>query len=178
MEDTTQSKLNAVVASLGTAKFEVPSVSVSDIIKRLDEKDETLVLMDVRSEEERISCIPGSITKAEFEAAPEKYAGKEVVAYCTVGYISGAATCELRRAGHENVKNMGDGAILGYTLAKTTAGVAQPLVTPEGTATNVVHTFMPDLLPLAGEGMVGAAFADPTAVLTAANESIKAKLNL
>jgi hypothetical protein len=92
--------------------------------------------------------------------------------------ISGAKTCELRRAGHQNVKNFGDGALLAYTLALTTKGVTQPLVKLDGTPTNEVHTFMDDLAPLAGEGMQGKSFADPGAMLTAANENIKNTLGL
>ncbi|KAJ1425443.1 hypothetical protein B484DRAFT_451098 [Ochromonadaceae sp. CCMP2298] len=174
-----QAKLDEVVESLGTAKFDLATatVSVSEVIRRLDAKDETLVLMDVRSEEERlVSTIAGSITRAEFEAESEKYAGKDVVAYCTVGYISGAVTCEMRRKGLP-VKNMGDGALLGYCLARTQAGETSPLV-KDGSPTNAVHTFMPDLLPLAGEGMVGHSFADPGAVLAAANEKIMETLGL
>ncbi len=168
-----------MVASLGTAKFEAPVVSVADIIKRQAANDSSLVLMDIRSAEETsVSTIAGSITRADFESDPSKYADKEVVAFCTVGYCSGAVTCELRRKGLTNVKNMGDGALLGYTLAKTEAGETHPLVKPDGEKTNNVHTFMPDLLPLAGEGMVGFSFADPGAVLTAFNESTKEKLGL
>jgi rhodanese-related sulfurtransferase len=174
-----QTKLNEVVASLGTAKFDVPTVLVSDIIARqTDDSLNPVVLIDVRSEEERISTIKGSITRAEFEANAEKYADKECVCFCTVGYISGAVACELRRAGHSNVKNMGDGALLGYTLAQTTAGITKPLVDMNGEETNVVHTFMPDLAPLAGEGMVGKSFEDPGAVLAEANKNITAKLGL
>lgn len=83
-----------------------------------------------------------------------------------------------RRKGYKNVKNMGDGALLGYTLAKTAAGVEKPLVKPDGQPTNEVHTFMPDLAPLAGEGMTSATFADPGAVLAAANARISAELGL
>jgi hypothetical protein len=73
---------------------------------------------------------------------------------------------------------MGGGALLGYTLACTAAGNSTPLVKPDGTPTNEVHTFMTDLAPLAGDGMVGVAFEDPGAVLTAANEDIKNRLGL
>jgi hypothetical protein len=95
-----------------------------------------------------------------------------------VGYLSAACTLTYHREGKTNVKNMGGGALLGYTLASTTAGNGTPLVKPDGTATNEVHTFMPDLAPLAGDGMVGVSFADPGAVLTAANEDIKNRLGL
>jgi hypothetical protein len=53
----------------------------------------------------------------------------------------------------------------------TASGDALPLVTPDGSKTNEVHTLMPDLLGLAGEGMVGHSFSDPSAVLTNFNET-------
>ena len=173
-----QTALNATVASLGTAKFELGDnvVSVASILAAPD----NYVLLDSRSQEEMdVGMIPNAITRAAFEADPSKYESKEVVCYCTVGYISGACTYELRKKGHTNVKNMGDGALLGYTLAKTAAGVSKPLVKPgDGTSTNEVHCFMPPLAALAGEGMVGKSFADPPAVLEAANASIKERTGL
>ena len=52
---TAQEQLQATVDSLGVGKFNVAD-----------------------------GMIPGSITKAAFLAAPEKYADEKVVAYCTV----------------------------------------------------------------------------------------------
>ena len=90
-----QKALVGVVESLGTAKFGVPNVPLSGIIARLG-KDDSLVLMDIRSDEERtVSTIAGSITRADFEAAPEKFSQKEVVCFCTVGYLSAATACKL-----------------------------------------------------------------------------------
>jgi rhodanese-related sulfurtransferase len=172
-----QGQLKATVEGLGTAKFGLADVTVP--VEAVIADASKYVLMDTRSEEEMaVGMIPGAITKAEFEAEPEKYKEKEVVAYCTVGYISGACAYELRKKGHTNVKNMGDGALLGYTLAKTSAGVEKPLVKPDGSATNEVHTFMDALAPLAGDGMVGRSFADPPAMLEAANASIKERTGL
>ena len=171
--------MQEVVDSLGTSKFEVPTVSIKEVLQRLEANDASLVLLDVRTEEEiNVSTIPGSISKADFDADPAKYADKEIVCFCTVGYISGGRACEYRRNGFTNVKNMGDGALLAYTLAKTSAGVSHPLIKPDGSLTNEVHTFMPDLLPLAGEGMVGKSFTDPGAVLAAANEKFKETLGI
>mmetsp|Transcript_24549 Transcript_24549/g.48992 ORF Transcript_24549/g.48992 Transcript_24549/m.48992 type:complete len:184 (+) Transcript_24549:81-632(+) len=177
----TQKALMGVVENLGTAKFglgESETVGVQEIIN--DNSDNpSYVLLDARSEEERnVSMIAGAITKDDFLVNPDKYKDSTVVCYCTVGYISGACTLELRNQGHLNVKNMGDGALLGYTLHKTSAGVSKPLVKADGSATNDVHTFMDDLAPLAGEGMVGKSFADPPAVLEAANAAIKEKLGV
>jgi hypothetical protein len=62
-----QASLMGVVESLGTAKFEVPEVTRADILRRMGEKDDSLVLLDTRSEEERsVSTIPGAISAAEF----------------------------------------------------------------------------------------------------------------
>ena len=60
----------------------------------------------------------------------------------------------------------------------TEKGNKTPLVKLDGTPTNEVHTFMDDLAPLAGDGMTGKSFADPGAMLTAANENIKNSLGL
>jgi rhodanese-related sulfurtransferase len=137
-----------------------------------------LSLTDVCNRQRSVSTIPGSIDIAEFEAHPDLYKDKEIVAYCTVGYLSAAKVCEYQRKGLKNIKNFGDGALLGYTLAKTSAGVKQPLVTKDGAATNQVHTFMPDLAPLAGEGMEAKSYQDPGAVLSAANAKIQETLGL
>ena len=82
--------LKKVVSDLGTKKFEVPEIGVDEVIKRLEENDSTLVLLDARSQEERdVSTIQGSITKEAFLADPKAFENKDVVCYCTVGYISG-----------------------------------------------------------------------------------------
>lgn len=74
--------LMGVVDSLGQAKFKVPEVSVASICARLESGDESLVLLDTRSDPERaIATIPGSISKIEFEANPAAYSDKEVVCY-------------------------------------------------------------------------------------------------
>ncbi|KAJ1481141.1 hypothetical protein T484DRAFT_1955034 [Baffinella frigidus] len=167
-----QEQLDATVLSLGTAKFGLDECTVR--VAAVIESPEKYYILDARSAEESdISIIKGSITKADFEASPEKYADKPVVCYCTVGYISGGVVRELRDKGFNNVNNLGDGALLGYTLAQTAAGVACPLVKKDGTPTNEVHTFMPGLAPLAGEGMEAKVFQDPGAMLEAANARIK-----
>ena len=116
-----QEQLNQTVESLGVKHFDVASctVSVADVIAKPDQ----FQLLDARTDEEReVGVIPGSITRAEFESNPDSYKDKKVVAYCTVGYLSGACTRELRNAGHDNINNLGDGALLGYTLAQTKNG--------------------------------------------------------
>ena len=96
-----QKALNDTVASLGTAKFELDEATVS--ITKVIESPSSYILVDVRTEEERaVGIIPGAITQKEFESAPEKYADKEVVCYCTVGYISGGACKYLRNKVGDN----------------------------------------------------------------------------
>jgi len=47
-----QVKLNEVVASLNTSKFEAPTMPRSEVLDRLAKKDENLVLLDIRADEE------------------------------------------------------------------------------------------------------------------------------
>ena len=102
---------------------------------------------------------------------------KYLFSICIVKYIP-INIGGYRRKGYTNVKNMGDGALLGYTLYSTSTGNTLPLVTLDGAKTNNVHTFMPDLAPLAGEGMIAKTFADPGAVLAAANAKFTAELGM
>lgn len=45
-----------------------------------------IVLVDVRSQaEQAVSVIPGAITAQQYEVGTDRYAGKTVVPYCTVG---------------------------------------------------------------------------------------------
>jgi hypothetical protein len=95
-----QKALNGVVASLGTSKFNVPEVSIAEI----NANPENYVLVDVRSEEEiSVSTIPGSVSKYDFEANPSKYSNKEVVCFCTVGYISAGYTCKYSSIPSEGI---------------------------------------------------------------------------
>ncbi len=58
------------------------------------------VLVDVRKAKEiAVSRIPGSITKDEYAANRQDFAGRKVVSYCTIGYRSGKFTRELARRG-------------------------------------------------------------------------------
>ena len=47
-----QAKLDEVVSSLNTQKFAVPTVSRAEVLDRLAKNDNTLVLLDIRAEEE------------------------------------------------------------------------------------------------------------------------------
>jgi rhodanese-related sulfurtransferase len=92
------------------------------------------VLVDVRSEPEvKVSVIPGAITKAQFEKDREKYRGRTVIPYCTVGGRSGAYAKQLAKEG-VTVKNY-KGSILEWVNNEL------PVVTLEGKPTNRVHTY-------------------------------------
>ncbi len=94
-----------------TGKFEVPVISIEDLKSRDD-----VVLVDVRPAEERsISMIPGAISREDFEASAEEYAGKPVATYCTIGYRSGEYAEALRARGVDSY-NL-EGSILGWIHA-------------------------------------------------------------
>eukprot|EP00884_Botryococcus_braunii_P009074 jgi/Botrbrau1/18168/Bobra.53_1s0037.2 len=71
-------------------KFVAVQVSPEKLNTLLDEGKQDIVVVDVRSDEERkVSHLPGSISKAAFEANSAQYKSHMVVSYCTVGYRSG-----------------------------------------------------------------------------------------
>ena len=92
------------------------------------------VVVDVRSEAEiNVSIIPGAITKAQYEKNRQRYEGRTVIPYCTVGGRSGAYAKQLAGKGVK-VKNY-KGSILKWIDA------GLPLVTLDGKPTNRVHTY-------------------------------------
>lgn len=92
------------------------------------------VVVDVRSDAEvNVLVIPGAITKAQYEKSKGQYAGRVVIAYCTVGGRSGAYAKQLASSGVK-VKNY-QGSILKWVDA------GLPLVTLDGKPTNRVHTY-------------------------------------
>jgi rhodanese-related sulfurtransferase len=89
-------KLGADIAVKIAKENQIPI----DLFKRIQESEEALksvVLVDVRSDSEtKVSIIPGAITKAQFEAEPEKYKGKTVICYCLSGGRSGKYVKQLK----------------------------------------------------------------------------------
>lgn len=109
---------------------EVPELSVEEL---LGKGAGEVVLVDVREPEERaVSMIPGAVTREAFEADPGAWAGRRVVAYCTVGYRSGLYAAELRRRGIDAYN------LAGSLLAWTHAG--QKLVNADG-ETRRLHVY-------------------------------------
>jgi rhodanese-related sulfurtransferase len=77
---------------------EVPEVSPEEAMKLVQE--DQAVLVDVRPAAERqVSRLPGAISKIEFLNCPDKYRGKNVIAYDTIGYRSGLFVKQLREKG-------------------------------------------------------------------------------
>jgi rhodanese-related sulfurtransferase len=110
-----------------------PQLSIEDFQKEYA-KDSNTVLVDVRTEEEqKISRLPGAITRQEFEANQQAYKDKTIVSYCTIGARSSKYTLSLLKKGYKafNLKE----SILGWANRKL------PLVTPEGKETKKVHVY-------------------------------------
>jgi len=100
----------------------------------VDPPEKEYVVVDVRSDAEiKVSIIPGAITKAEYEKNRERYQGKTVIPYCTIGGRSGRYASQLKKDGIP-VMNY-KGSILEWV------GAELPLVTLEGQPTNRVHTY-------------------------------------
>lgn len=92
---------------------DAPEVT-SETLARMLAGPEALVLVDVRSDDEReVSTLPGAISRKEFERNADRFAGREVVTYCTIGYRSGRYTAELVEKGW-NAHNL-RGSIVSWT---------------------------------------------------------------
>ena len=94
---------------------------------------QSFVLVDVRSDREMsVSTIPCAISKSEFEKNINKFSGKVVIPYCTVGGRCGDFSKQLAQAGW-TVKSY-RGSIVEWVQNEL------PLVTPKGKPTDQVHT--------------------------------------
>lgn len=122
------------VASMAkTIELQYPKIKHLSIEKYQKQAD-NYILLDVRSSEEsKVSQIPNSITKEEFEKNKESYRGKKIVTYCTIGVRSSKYAQELEKQGFEaaNLKE----SILGWTHRKL------PLVNNQGRPTKKVHVY-------------------------------------
>jgi len=115
-----------------TARFPGAEQLTVDDVGRLLEADR-VVLVDVREPREReVSWIPGSITAAEYEADPDAWGDRTVVAYCTIGHRSSEYAQRMSAEGHP-VANL-SGSILAWAHA------GGPLVGPDG-PTNRIHVY-------------------------------------
>lgn len=115
-------------------KRRVVEVDTQEVVALLEHGEDSVVLVDVRSEPEiAVSMLPGAITMAEFEQNRKKFAGRTVVPYCTVGGRSLIYSWKLAAQGID-ARNY-RGSLLGWCAA------ARPLVTREGVETKKVHTY-------------------------------------
>lgn len=108
-----------------------------DLFKKIQASEEalkSLVLVDVRSDNEtKVSIIPGAITKAQFEAEPEKYKGKTAICYCLSGGRSGKYVKQLKAKDVPAVDLKG--SITGWLEA------GLPLTTLDGKPTKKVNVY-------------------------------------
>lgn len=98
----------------GTARM-IPEISVEELKKKMDAKED-FVLVDVRGvEENRFVNIGGTLIV--LNELPEKFAqldpNKETIVYCRSGARSANATAFLMQKGFKNVKNL-EGGILAW----------------------------------------------------------------
>ncbi len=111
---------------------EAPELTVEDLLRRLQQGGE-VVLVDVRTEpEQAVSMIPGAISRQEFQRRRQEFDGRTVVTYCTIGYRSGLVTQELRQQGWD-AYNL-EGSILAWTHAGQ-------VLESEGSETRRVHVY-------------------------------------
>jgi rhodanese-related sulfurtransferase len=123
-----------------------PEISVAEWLERT--KGRPAVLVDVREpHEQRVSMLPGAISKQTFERESDRYRSWLVVPYCTIGLRSGFFTRTLRGHGFE-VRNLAGGA-LGWAHA------GLPFEA-DGKATRRVHVYAAgwNLLPQGYEAVV------------------------
>lgn len=94
---------------------QVKSITAEEL-QQLQSQNRKLVLVDVRSPEERkVSIIPGAIALEEFEENLEQHSNSEamIIAYCTIGYRSGKYAQKLRQQGI-NILNL-EGSLLAWS---------------------------------------------------------------
>lgn len=107
-------------------------------------QDDGVVFIDARSEAERaVSTLPGAVSEQDYLAAPDRFAGKQAVIYCTIGYRSGVLAQNLAAKGMA-AANLAAG-IVGWLHA------GGSLVEASGAPTRRVHVYGRtwDLAPLA-----------------------------
>jgi rhodanese-related sulfurtransferase len=116
-----------------SSKFpKAPQLSIEEFLK-LKEDQKPFVLVDVRElRETKVSILPGSITKAEYEKEKDKYKNYTVIAYCTIGYRSS-----------EYVQGLVKEDINAFNLKESLLGWAHRglTFTSKGTETKKAHVY-------------------------------------
>ena len=112
--------------------FTVPEVDVTTAKRLLSEGE--FLFLDVRETKEiQISTIPNAITKQQFEANPEAYKNRKIIAYCTIGYRSSKYAERWNKQGF-HISNL-RGSLLLWSHANGA------LVDQYGKPTRLVHTY-------------------------------------
>lgn len=113
---------------------QVREISVAEICEfQNNPAANAFILVDVRTEAEiSVSTIPNAITRKQLESSSIDYRGRIVVTYCTIGGRSLLYARQLSKRGID-ARNFRAG-IIGWCVS------GLPLVTPQGDATNQVHT--------------------------------------
>ncbi len=93
---------------------DVEDISAEAALPLLNDSD--VVFVDVRSsQEQKVSMIPGAVTKENFSRNIEQYRDKQIIAYCTVSYRSGKFAEKMNKQGI-SVTNLQAG-LLGWVHA-------------------------------------------------------------
>lgn len=127
-------RIREMYARYRTEFPDVPTITAEALIAAQAE-GQPLVVVDTRTEAERaVSVIPGAIPAAQVEADPQAYRGKELVAYCTIGYRSGLWAERMHDKQGLQVRNL-EGSLLLWTHA------GGPLRTAAGEPTQELHVY-------------------------------------
>jgi sodium/bile acid cotransporter 7 len=127
-----QARIAALYAGYKKDFQDTPDIAPSDALTLW--RQGLLLPIDIRDPAERaVSTLPGAVTGEEFLADPGRYAGKEAVAYCTIGYRSGMYASQAVQKGLP-VRNMA-GGLLGWLHA------GGALVDAKGEPTKTVHVY-------------------------------------
>ena len=128
--DADRQKRSKVIAMYNdyTGNFpEIEDIASEEALQLLARSN--TVFVDVRKpKEQKISMIPGAVTKEQFLKRIKEYRDKKVIAYCTIGYRSGKFAEKMAKKGFD-VMNLRAG-LLGWVHAHG------PLVSKDGP----VHT--------------------------------------
>ncbi|MEM8673816.1 MAG: rhodanese-like domain-containing protein [Cyanobacteria bacterium P01_G01_bin.67] len=131
-EEWKQSQITIMYRQYSQEFPQVAGIAVEEL-QQLQQQNQELILVDVRSPEERaVSFIPGAISTEEFERNLAQYQQATIVAYCTIGYRSGKYAQKMQQRGID-ILNL-EGSLLAWSH------VQGKLVDAQG-ATNQVHIF-------------------------------------
>ncbi len=127
-----RARIESMVREIRADYPDVATITVS-ALRDLQESN-TIVLIDVRTDREReVSVLPGAISQRQFEAHIDKFAGRPVIAYCTIGVRSSSYARAMAERGVE-VLNL-EGSLLAWTH------LGGKLRTADGAETRRVHVY-------------------------------------